>query len=45
MVQSPAALGALYRQQIQANGLIQADTWEAQRAWMAATPLETVLGL
>lgn len=45
VIQSAAALGALYRQQMLANGLIQADTWEEQRAWILATAKDVVLGL
>lgn len=44
VIQSPAALGALYRQQLLANGLIQADTWEEQRAWIVATDKAVIMG-
>jgi hypothetical protein len=45
VIQSPAALGALYRQNLMQAGMIRESTWEAQRAWILATPAETVLGL
>jgi hypothetical protein len=45
VIQSAAALGALYRQNLMQAGMIRESTWEAQRAWLAVTPLETVLGL
>lgn len=45
VIQGPGALGALYRQNLMQAGLIQEPTWEAQRAWILATPAETVMGL
>lgn len=45
LTQDPLALAGLYRERLVRAGLAEAPTWEGQRAWMLATPLETVLGL
>jgi hypothetical protein len=45
LLQDPGELGALYREQLVASGLITEPTWEAQRAWIAATDKDAVMGL
>lgn len=45
LLQDPGELGALYREQLVAAGLITEPTWEAQRAWIAATDKDVVMGL
>lgn len=45
LMQDPGELGALYREQLLAAGLIAAPTWEAQRAWIVATPKDAAMGL
>lgn len=45
LLQDPGELGALYREQLVAAGLITEPTWEAQRAWIAATDKDAVMGL
>ena len=45
LTQDPLTLAGLYRERLVRSGLATAPTWEAQRAWLAVTPLETVLGL
>lgn len=45
LFQDPGELGALYREQLVAAGLISEPTWEAQRAWIAATDKDAVMGL
>ena len=45
LLQDPGELGALYREQLVAAGLIAEPTWEAQRAWIAATDKDAVMGL
>ena len=45
LLQDPVELGALYREQLVAAGLIAEPTWEAQRAWIAATDKDAVMGL
>lgn len=44
LFQDPGELGALYREQLVASGLIADPTWEAQRAWIAATDKDAVMG-
>lgn len=45
LTQDPIALAGLYRERLVNAGLATEPTWEGQRAWLAVTPLETVLGL
>ena len=45
LTQDPLALAGLYRERLVKAGLTTEPTWEGQRAWLAVTPLETVLGL
>ena len=45
VIQDPAGLGAIYREQLVAAGFIAEPTWEAQRAWIAATDKGAVMGL
>lgn len=45
LTQDPIALAGLYRERLVKAGLATEPTWEGQRAWLAVTPLETVLGL
>lgn len=45
LTQDPIALAGLYRERLVEAGLATEPTWEGQRAWLAVTPLETVLGL
>lgn len=45
LTQDPLALAGLYRERLVRAGLTTDATWESQRAWLLATPLETVLGL
>ena len=45
LLQDPGELGAIYREQLVAAGIIAEPTWEAQRAWIAATDKGAVMGL
>jgi len=45
LFQDAGELGALYREQLVAAGLIAEPTWEAQRAWIVATDKDAVMGL
>ena len=45
LIQDARELGALYREQLVASGLIAEPTWEAQRAWIIATDKDAVMGL
>ncbi len=45
LFQDPGELGALYREQLMAAGRTSDTTWEAQRAWIIATPKDDVMGL
>lgn len=42
-LQNGAAMGMLYRQNLFAALLIPASTWEAQRAWIIATPKAVIM--
>ena len=44
VVQSPAILGQIYRANLLKAGLVPDATWESQRAWILATPKETIMG-
>jgi hypothetical protein len=44
LLQDPAELGGIYRQNLLAAGKIPSATWEAQRAWIVATPRAEILG-
>jgi len=41
----PGFYGAIYRQQLLAAGRISEATWEAQRAWIVATPKDEIMGI
>ena len=45
LLQEANVLGTLYRTQLLQAGLIQEDTWEAQRAWIIATDIDTAMSL
>lgn len=45
LVQDPLELGAIYRERLLNSCMVLDNTWEAQRAWMLATPKETAMGL
>jgi hypothetical protein len=45
VTQTGLGMGRLYRYNLHAAGLIQADAWEEFRGWVVATPASAILGM